>query len=94
MKIDFSKEANLTRLLQTTAEIAMVVQEHRHQRGDAWWGTDSVALAIEIGDWAKEFEQAWEALGLEEDYSVDYYEAVDNFTRRRLRTFLNEEETE
>ena len=92
MKIDFSKEANLTRLLQTTAEIAMVVQDVRRERGDAWWDTDSVALAIEIGDWAKEFETAWDILGLEEDYTVDYYEAIDSFTRRRLRAFMNEEE--
>ena len=90
MKIDNRVDPLLTKLLQTTANIAMIAQETVKD----WVDYDSIDLTIAIGDWALEFEEAWEVLGLEDSDTADYIETVDYFTQKKLKEFKEENDYE
>lgn len=86
MKIDFNIPEKLNSYAQVVTDIAMVAQHLIDKRG--YFDYDSTALSGAIGDWAKDFEEAWQTLGMNDDYSVDYFEMVDTYARRKLEAFF------
>ena len=86
MKIDFNIPEKLNSYAQVVTDIAMVAQ-HLIDKRD-YFDYDSWALSGAIGDWAKDFEEAWQTLGMSDDYDADYCEMVDTYARRKLEAFF------
>ena len=86
MKIDFNIPEKLSSYAQVVTDIAMTAQHLIDQRG--YFDYDSIALSRAIGDWAKAFEEAWQTLGMSDDYDVDYFEMVDSYARRKLEAYF------
>lgn len=88
MKIDYNNPVNLKMLLHTAVNIAMVAGDYvkRYDEEDI----DFIAFADIIGDWAIEFEDAWDALDLCNNSNVDYVGMIDNFTARKLEEYIEE----
>jgi len=86
MKIDFNIPEKLNSYAQVVTDIAMIAQHLIDKRG--YFDYDSIALSGVIGDWAKDFEEAWQTLGMNDDYSVDYFEMVDTYAKKKLEAWF------
>jgi len=86
MKIDFNIPEKLNSYAQVVTDIAMVAESLIEKR--AYYDYDTQGLAMAIADWAKDFEEAWQTLCMNDDYSVDYFEMVDSYARRKLEAFF------
>ena len=86
MKIDYNIPENLNSYTQVVTDIAMIAESLIEKRG--YYDYDSQGLSMAIADWAKDFEEAWQTLGLNDDYSVDYFEMIDAYANRKLESFF------
>ena len=86
MKIDFNIPENLNSYAQVVTDIAMIAESLIEKR--AYYDYDTHGLAMAIADWAKDFEEAWRTLGMNDDYDADYFEMVDTYARRKLEAFF------
>lgn len=88
MKIDFNIPENLNSYGQVVADIAMVAEAILHHK--YYYDYDSVGLSMAIADYAREFEEAWKTLALNDDDLVDYYELVTAYANRKLGEFFKD----
>ena len=83
MKIDFNNKANLHSYAQVVADISMMAQNLINQEG--YYDYDSMALSMEIAEWAEDFEVAWQTL---QEGDLEYIEKVDAYARRKLNQYF------
>ena len=88
MKIDYNIPENLNSYGQVVADIAMVADTILHHT--QYYDYDSVRLSMAIADYAREFEEAWKTLALNDDYMVDYFDLVTAYANRKLGEFFQD----